>query len=70
MISLIRNLRNKTDEHMGRGTNSGGERETNHKRRSTIENKLRVDGGRWVGKGLDGGWVLRRALVMGTGYCM
>ena len=34
----------------------GGEEEseTNHKRLLTIENKLRVDGGRWVGDGLDG----------------
>ena len=31
-----------------------GDRETNHKRLLTIENKLRVDGGRWVGDGLDG----------------
>ena len=31
----------KTDEH------------TNHKRLLTKENKLRVDGGRWVADGLD-----------------
>ena len=31
-----------------------GERETNHKRLLTIENKLRVDGGKWVGDGLNG----------------
>ena len=30
------------------------ERETNHNRLLTIENKLRVDKGRWVGDGLDG----------------
>ena len=29
------------------------ERETNHKRYLTIENKLRVDGGRWIGDGLN-----------------
>ena len=40
------NLRKKTDEHMGRGKRKKGERETNHKRLLTIENKLRVDGGR------------------------
>ena len=47
------NLRNKTDEHTGR---RGGreERKTNHKRLLTRENKLRVDGGRWVGDGLCG----------------
>ena len=31
-----------------------GERETNHKRLLTIESKLRIDGGRWGGDGLDG----------------
>ena len=46
------NLRNKTDEHRGR--EGKGERQTNHKRLLMIENKLRVDGGRWVGDGLDG----------------
>ena len=43
------NLRNKTDEHMGRGEK--GEMEVN-RRRLTTENKLTVDGGRWVGDGL------------------
>ena len=35
---------------------SGGkeERETNHKILLTIENELRIDGGRWVGDGLNG----------------
>ena len=36
---------------------AGGEKEergTNHKRFLMIENKLRVDRGRWVGDGLDG----------------
>ena len=62
------NLRNKTDEHMRRG---GEERETKHKRLLMIQNKLRVDGGREVGDGLDGWWISRRALVvMSTGYCM
>ena len=31
-----------------------GERETNHKRLLTIEDKLSGDGGRWVGDELDG----------------
>ena len=45
------NLRNEIDESM---RNMGmAEKETNH-RRLMIENKLRVDGGRWVGDGLDG----------------
>ena len=30
------------------------ERETRHKRHLTIENKLGVDGGMWVGDALDG----------------
>ena len=47
-------LRKKTDEHMGRGKRKKGEREISHKRLFSIENKLRVDGGRWVGDGLDG----------------
>lgn len=37
---------------MGRGKRER-ERETNHKRHLTIENKLRVDGRRWVGDGLN-----------------
>ena len=39
-------------------------------RQLTIENKLRVDGGKWVKDGLDERWVLRRALVMSTGCYM
>ena len=35
-----------------------------------VENKLRVDGGRWVGDGLNRWWGLRKALVMNTGYCI
>ena len=31
------------------------ERETNHKRLLNTENKLRADGGMWMGDGLDGG---------------
>ena len=46
------NLRNKADEHMGRGGGERGERGTNHKRLLTKESKLRVDGremtGRWT----------------------
>ena len=38
------NLRNKTDEYM-EGMERG-EREINYKRLLTIENELRVDGGR------------------------
>ena len=50
------NLRNKTDEYMGRGKKKKKKRarETNHKRLLTMENKLRVDGDRWVADGLDG----------------
>ena len=55
------NLRKKTDEHMGGGK---GEREINHKRLLMIENKQ----GWW--REVGGGWVLRRAHVMSTGYCM
>ena len=44
-------LRNKTDEHMGEGRK---EREINHKSVLTIQNKLRVDGERWMGDELDG----------------
>ena len=62
------NLRNKTDEHMGRVGRE--EKETSHKRCLTTENKLRGDRGRSVGDGLNGWWVLRRALVMSTGCCM
>lgn len=36
---------------MGRGKKV---RETNHKELFTIENKLWVDGGMWVGNGLNG----------------
>ena len=48
------NLRNRTDEHIGRGGGDGEERETKHKRPLTTENKPSVDGGTWVGDGLDG----------------
>ena len=47
------NLRNKTDEHIGRGKKKK-ERETDHKRLLKIENKMRVEEGKWVGDGLDG----------------
>ena len=40
------NLRNKTEEHRGKGKKREREREANHKRLSTIENKLRVNVGR------------------------
>ena len=42
-------LRNERDEHM----EGGKKRETNYKRLLMIETKLWVDGGRWVGDGLD-----------------
>lgn len=42
------NLQNNIDEHKGRGKR---ERDANHKRFLTIENKLRVDGGWWVSMG-------------------
>ena len=47
-------LRNKTDEHMRRGRKQEKRGKTNHKGLLKIENKLRFDGGRWVGDGLDG----------------
>ena len=63
-ISLMcGNSRNETDEHVG-----SGRRE--ERQAILIDRELRVDGGRGVGDGLDGGWVLRRALVMSTGGCM
>ena len=62
MISVMWNLTNKIDEHMWG---------TNHKIFLMMENKLRANGERWIGNGLDEGWVLRRALVMmNTGYCI
>ena len=66
------NLRNETDEHRGKGRKNKMKiaRETNHKRLLMLENKLRADGGRWVGDGLDGGWALRKALVMSIRCCM
>ena len=45
------------------------ERDTGHKSILSIENKLRVDGGRWAGNGLDEGRMLR-TLVLITGCCM
>ena len=46
------------------------EREANHKRLFIIENKLRDAEEMLVGHGLDGGWALRRALVISTGCYM
>ena len=43
-----------TDEHMGRGRKKKEEKETNHKRLLMIENKLRIDGRKWMGDGLHG----------------
>ena len=42
------NLRNKTEEHMGR------DRKEKRGKQTTRDNKLRVDGGRRVGDGLCG----------------
>ena len=62
------NLTNLTEDHGRRE----GEKivskkgEANHKRLLNTESKLRVDGG--SGRGENGGWALRRALVgMSTG---
>ena len=54
MISLMWNLRNKTDEHMG--SRGREERETNHKKLLMIENKLWADGRRWEGEWVR--WVM------------
>ena len=63
------NLINKTVGPRGEGKKK--KREANHKRFLTIVNKLRVDRGRWMGDGLNEGWVLQSALaVMNTGYYM
>ena len=63
------NLGDKTDEHMG--GEKKRDRQTDQNRCLKIENKLRVDGGRRVGDGLDGRSVLRRTLVIiNTGCCM
>ena len=45
MISLMWNLRNKTEEHRGRERKIKTEREASHKRFLITENKLRVAGG-------------------------
>ena len=50
MISLMWNLRNKTDEHVRRGEKERGKQII---RDFMIENKMRVDGRKWVGDGLD-----------------
>ena len=46
------------------------EREANHERLLKIENEGLMEGDGWEGDGLDGGWVLRRTLVMSIGCCM
>ena len=48
----IWNLRNETHEYMGRGKKEERGKQTT--RDSMTENKLCVDGGRWVGDGQDG----------------
>ena len=42
-FTVMRNFRNKTDKHMGRGNKR--EREANRKRLLTIQSKLRTAGG-------------------------
>ena len=54
MISLISRIEEIKQMTIWEGGGEIGERETNHRRLLIIENKLRVDGGRWVGDGLDG----------------
>lgn len=51
------------------GGNYERERETNHKKLLMIKNKMRVGGGRWVGDGMVGGWILRKALVKMSTWC-
>ena len=51
------------------GKKKDREREANHETLLTTENKLRVNGGRWLGDGLNGLLVLRRALVMMSTGC-
>ena len=57
-------LKNKTDEHMGRG----GEIRKGNKPQETLNREWTE--GWWVENGLDGWWVLRSTLVMSTGCCM
>ena len=38
---------------MGKGKGKKRQKEADHKRLLMIENKLRVDGGKWMGDGLD-----------------
>ena len=52
------NLRQKTDELRGKKERER-ERETNHRRFLMIENKLKVDGGRWVGRWATGVMVIK-----------
>ena len=48
----MQNLRNKTDEHLGRVGKEEKEKQTT--RDLMIENKLKADAEGWVGDGLDG----------------
>ena len=54
MISLMWNLRNKTAEHIGREGEGREERETNHETLNDRQQTWLMEGGRWVGNGLDG----------------
>ena len=46
-------LRNKRVDHSGEGKQER-EKETSHKRLSTIENRPSADEGKWVGERLEG----------------
>ena len=54
------------------GKGAGKEKSGNkpHVSLNDREKKVKVDEGRWVGAGLDGGRVLRTLIVMNTGCCM
>ena len=45
------NLRNKTDEHTGRGRMRRDGEKKKHEKLLMLQNKLWVDGGRWMGDG-------------------
>ena len=51
------NLKHKADEH-------GVGRDANEDTDPTMESKLRIDGGRWAGDGLNRWWALNRTLVI------
>ena len=68
----MRNIRNSIEDHMIRGRKLNGKslgREKNHERLLTIGNKLRVEGGRWVGNGVIGWWPLKKACYLMSTRC-